>query len=263
MIEINKIDIQDKTLANLPYQIDNIKIQPKSLRSIIKLGEKQFYNYLNLLLINKDDVLENISIDKNNKDYEIIKQMSNFDILILQSAQSKKFFQVLQRSFIYFLGEKEDKIGFLFNGKIKDIKKATFYIGDAKDKKLINNNNFEAIKSTLLIQNAIDKLQKKEKLKPIDSKAQKLIDLRNKMRQKVQKIKEKEGLQLRDLISIVASKNVGLNIIDIYDINMYMLQNQLQRIAVNENYEIQKFLLGNSFGGSSIDFKNNTYLKKI
>ncbi|MFC0903868.1 hypothetical protein ACFHWD_04080 [Clostridium sp. MT-14] len=261
---MDKEDIEDKALANLSCKVNNIEIKPKSLNEIVKYGQKNFYNCLNILLLDKNDILQNFDLQRCNEvERNLFMNMTSFDLLVLQCAQSKKFFNLFQNALLYFLGEKEDKIGFLFSGRIQDIKKAVFYINDLKDNKLINESNFEDIRTILKIQNVIVE-KKKEKLNPFNSVANELIKLRDKMRKTVQKSKENSGLQLRDIISIVASNNdIGLNIVSVYDINMYILQDQLQRIAVNENYSMQKYLLGNSFGGGSIDFKNNTYLKKL
>lgn len=262
---MDKEDIEDKALANLSCKVNNIEIKPKSLNEIVKYGQKNFYNCLNILLLDKNDILQNFDLQRCNEvERNLFMNMTSFDLLVLQCAQSKKFFNLFQNALLYFLGEKEDKIGFLFSGRIQDIKKAVFYINNLKDNKLINENNFEDIKNVLMIQNVIETQKKKENINPFDNAANELLERVKKAKKKVQESKNKNELQLRDLISIVASNNdIGLNIVNIYNINMYMLQNQLKRIAINENYSIQKYLLGNSFGGGSIDFKNNTYLKKL
>lgn len=259
-------DIKNKTLANLGYKVNNIEIKPKSLYEIIQYGEKQYYMNLNILLLNKNSILKDFNINKCNKvEKEFIINMSDFDFLALQYIQSeqhnKKFSNMVKKAISYIFNIEVDKIGFLFSGRIQNINRASFRIDDSKDNKLINNNNFKNIQEVLRIQNV---MPKEEEANPFDNNANELVRLREKMRNKVRKSKAKTGLQLQDIISIVASNNdIGLNIINIYNINMFMLQNQLQRIAINENYSMQKYLLGNSFGGGSIDFKTNTYLKKL
>jgi hypothetical protein len=250
-------DIQGKTLANLPYEIDNIFIFPLSLKEIMQVSEKKYYYYLKILTITAKDLL-NISDELDEKEIETIQKLNNFDTLMINFCTNTIFQKNILEAFSLFLCKDKEKAHFISDGK-----EMYFYIGEKKNNKIINRKNFDDIVKVIKIQNSIEYDEKK--YNPTNKNVGKFIKRLNKLKKKTEEIKAKNGnsFELLDLVSILASKGNGLNIINIWDLNMYMFKDQLTRLQLNENYSIQKYLLGNSFAGASIDLKNNTYFCKI
>lgn len=249
-------DIQGKTLANLPYKIDSIPIFPLSLKEIMQVGEKKYYYYLKILTITAKDLL-NISDELDKKEIEAIQKLNNFDTLMINFCTNSVFQENILKAFSLFLC-KDEEAHFISDGK-----EMYFYIGEKENNKIINRKNFDDIVKVIKIQNSVE--YDEEKHNPANKNVEKFIKRLNKSKKKTEEIKAKNGnnFELLDLVSILASKGNGLNIINIWDLNMYMFKDQLTRLQLNENYSIQKYLLGNSFAGASIDLKNNTYFCKI
>lgn len=250
-------DIKGKALANLPCNINNISIYPLTLRQIMDVSEKKYYYYLKILTITAKDLL-NASDELDDKDIEVIKKMNNFDTLMINFSTNTTFQENILQAFSLFLCKNHEKVNFISDGR-----GMYFYIEDEKKNKIINRQNFDDIIQVIKIQNSVE--YDEEKYNPTNKNVANFIKKMNKLKRKTENIKIKNGdsLELLDLISILASKGNGLNIINIWDLNMYMFKDQLVRLQLNENYSIQKYLLGNSFAGASIDLKNNTYFCKI
>jgi len=251
-------DIRDKTFLELPFIVDNIVIYPKTLKEIFEVSENKYQLYLNILTADINKLL-NIDISKFSKDeLENLKKLNTFDALIINYCQDKNFAKIMEEALSFFLCSKDEELHFLSDGG-----QIIFYINEIKDNKIINRNNFNKIIITIKTQNGIEDEGEEKIFNPVNARVAQFIERAKQAKAKVEAIKNKNAMKLIDLISILASKGHGINIFNVKNLNMVNFKDQLGRLQLNEGYSIQKYLLGNSFAGESIDLKKNTYFQKL
>jgi len=251
-------DIRDKTFIELPFIVDNIVVYPKTLKEIFEVSENKYQLYLNILTADINKLL-NIDVSKFSKEeLANVKKLNTFDALIINYCQDKNFAKIMEEALSFFLCSKDEKLHFLSDGG-----QIIFYINEIKDNKIINRKNFNKIVTVVKIQNGIEDEREEKIFNPANAKVAQFIEQARREQAKVEAIKNKNAMKLVDLMSILASKGHGITIFNVKHLNMVNFKDQLGRLQLNEGYSIQKYLLGNSFAGESIDLKKNTYFQKL
>lgn len=229
-----------KLLAGLSLKFSNIEIKPLTLIQIADIGYKQYNLYLmNLIAEPKDfNLVEGIDINS----------ITTWDIILSNMYHgTDEYREFLINAMELFV---QDKVTFVYC-------KGYFYVGNIKDNKIINKDNFEEFKRILKIQNCLDKEKKEEKF--ANKKAEEIMKKIMKGRQSIKNNSEK--VEFSDLVSVLAANGNGLNILNVWDLTMYKFNDQFARMQMIEEYDINiRSLLA---GANSNEIKLKHYIRSI
>lgn len=208
------------------FMENGITIFPITIGEIEELGEEKYYRLLNLLTIDIKQV-EMFLLDEKMKD--LVK--TPFHLLVMYCLMQNTKELVLE-SLSLFL---KNKITFISE-------KEVFAIGDVGDVKFLHNGNFNEFQSILQFQNCIKK-DEHEIFNPKNKKAKEIKDKLEKAKKAVNKYKkteEEDPLTLEDLVSILSSSGNenGINLFNVWDLNMYQFNNQFSRMKMMEDYDV-------------------------
>lgn len=235
-----------KLLANLPFNIDGINIRAKTLREIFSLedAEDTHYRYLNILILDPKNAYENF--DDKFTTYDLLKAF------MINSTESEKEF--IMESLKYFIDE-EIKFAYIPE---KDV--AIFYLRD----KLITSEMYEKIKEVLMYQNCIEvkKIEPKKESKESE-KVRKLKEKIEGLKSKVKEIKKNKDsdLTINDYISSFVSYSKNYNMLNVWDLTLYQFYDQLKRLQLVSEYDINMQAL--LHGASSKDIKIKHFISKL
>jgi len=223
-----------RLMANLPLYVDNIPIHSPLLRDIAEIGFEKYGIVLTCGTITKDIVI----------DAEKLGINSNYDALIYIIDQSKESFSTFLYSMLFFT-----KIE--FNAKI--LNNDLVFV---KDEIILNRDNYDYLVKTIKYSNKLEV----EDVEELDEFDRKVMEMEKKISEAQNKNSEK--LKFADLVSCVANfDGNGLNIINIWDINVYQFYEQLQRGQLKEQYQWNlKSLLA---GAKPDNINTESYLKNI
>jgi hypothetical protein len=242
-----KEDDKYRMFANIPVKMDNIcTIYSYTLYEIMDIGYEKYHNYLMNLISEPKDFLKNIDI----KDLE---DLTTFDIITSNLYHTlikddDKYYNLIQEAFRLFI--KEDIELFWDNNELK-------LIIDRSDR-IIDKENYNTFKNILKTQNGFDK-EKKEEFIPANDKA-------NEIKQKILKARQKrktkdDEITFHDLISVLAANSKSVNILNVWDLNIYQFNNQFTRMKMIEDYDIGiRSILA---GAKSEDVKLKYYIRPL
>ena len=221
-----------KLLANLPLYVDNIPIYSPILRDVAAKGLKQYRMILTYGTITIDSINDNTSL----KD--------NYDALLKLFTDCNDSLSMYLYS-INFL-TKVDFIPIIEHGEIIFI----------KDNIKLHRDNYDLFVKNVKFANRLE-VNSDEVLDDFDRQVKE-------MEKKIQEAQSKNVQQpdFEDLISAVANfDGNGLNIINIWDLNIYQFYEQFQRGQLKEQYKwnLQQLLAG----AKPDDIKLESYIKKL
>ena len=102
-MDIANLINEEQFYVGIPTQIDNIcKVYPVTLREIAQVGVKNFYSYLNLFTLEKED------IDEFLRQQGVEEDITPFQFTLINASSDEQYLQNLQEAFKFFLHE--DKI---------------------------------------------------------------------------------------------------------------------------------------------------------
>jgi hypothetical protein len=235
-------------LSGNPIDIGDCKIYPLKLGEIVKIGESNYNKYLSALMINKSNVNRE---DINPEFWGEFLKMDDFEYLMVLIYQNKEIQDTIIESLSLFLKEQVnfDTTYGLFIQRENGIL-------------VITKDIFTKIKETVSEQNFIKKgLNTEEEFNPHDDKARALIEKRNKFKKMLQEQNAQDGLNLSDIISIVACHSPDYNFFNVWDLTVYTLYIIYIRMAMKDQYETQIYLLPHSGGNKSNELKH--WMSKI
>lgn len=210
-----------------------IKVYPLTLGEIEEIGENNYNAYLNSLLVTKSNVKQE---DVNPDMWAEFQKMTDFEFILLNAAQSLEFRGTITSSLTYFLREVvvfDDEYGLFIKRESESV--------------LINAELFDKMKDLISKQNFIkESKEEKEEYNPHDAKAKELIEKINKYKKLIQEQNAEDGLNLGDIISIVASNSPNYNFINVWDLTVYQLYTVYLRVMKKDQYETQIYLLPHS-----------------
>lgn len=214
-------------MAGIPIEIPNdngilCTIYPITLREIATIGAKNFYSYLNIFTLNKEDV------DEYFREQELELNLTPFQFLITMSKADPEYFKMVEKAFRFFLHE---DICILETNE-------AIVLGDISEERIINNEYFETIKLIVEKQNVLDTENASARMdNPSDAKAAQIIKKLKEGRKVREKAKGTSDLQFSDLVASLAAKGNGLNILNVWDLTYYAFNDQFKRMQMIENYE--------------------------
>lgn len=242
---MDKESLQLKCLANLPITIDNISIKPKTLIDIVDLGYSVYNQYLNIFCFNAHEVSKVF----NTKDLTHYQYICG---LIFDGRYSSFIFNAVK----YFL-----------NIDIKVHESGIMYYVKDNTPIIIEENTFNDIAYAIQLQNALIKDESNaEVYDPADAKAKAIIEKLKKSREKLNKAKKKngdeeQGLTLLELISVVSCNCNNLNIINVWNLNLFQFNDQFNRMVLLDNYRVNiRALLA---GAKQEEMEMENWMKKI
>lgn len=214
----------EQFFIGIPIEIpDTCKIYSPTLRQIAEIGAKNFYSYLNLLTLDKED------IDEFFKEQGFEKsEITPFQFTLMNAHQDSEYLNSLKKAFQLFLKEKEIYIL---------VENEAIILGDLKDNRIINSEKFDAICAVIRKMSSIEKQSSEQRMdNPSNSKAEEII----KKIKEGRKLKEKNSsneLTFLDLVASLAAKGNGLNAINVWDLTYYAFNDQFRRMQAIEDYE--------------------------
>ena len=224
-----------RLLANLPIYVDKIPIHSPLLKEIADIGFEKYGIILTCGTIVKDILI----------DAEKLGISNNYDALLYSINQSKESFGTFLYSLLFFT-----KIEF-------DVKFENEDIYFVKDDIKLDRNNYDNLVKTIKLVNKLDTGNDIEELDEFDKR---VLEAENKLKD----LQGNTGEQLKfaDLISCVANfDGNGLNIINIWDLNVYQFYEQLQRGQLKEQYQWNlKLLLA---GAKPDNINTESYIKNL
>ena len=210
--------------AGIPVEIPNTcHIYWPTLREIAKIGIKNFYNYLNLLTLEKEDINDFLEEQK----IEQKDELTPFQFTLANSHYDKDYLTNLQEAFKFFLHENE--IYVLEENEV-------IILGDLKDNRIINEEKFNTICTLIKKGNFVKTQSAEEKMNnPSNSKAAEIIRKIKEGRKAKAKNSNNE-LSFLDLVASLAIGGNGLNALNVWDLTYYAFNDQFQRMQAKEEY---------------------------
>lgn len=217
----------------MPIYVDDIPIYSPTLKSIAELGKEQYSACLSSCIITKDSLIEKTDVNTDKDDFDTLLRLCFEHGLIHNFLFSLFYFTKLK----FTVQEKCNDIVFV-SGKLE-----------------LNRNNYNFFIKSVKYVNCLESIDEKE----LDEFDRRCLE----MEKKIQEQQNFSGRpELEDLISSVANiSDNGLNIINIWDLNIYQFYEQLQRGQLKEQYflAIKKLLAG----AKPEEVKIESYFKTI
>jgi len=223
-------------------------IKKHTLREIASVGYILYFSYINVLLldvrkyyetINKIEEYDNLSSDEK-------AGISLFN-LILKNDDLR---QVVESALSFFIVEKV-KYFKEFNG---------FLVFADKNSEtptgVINADNYGMLASFILQINCVS--GNKQEAKKISKKAQELMDKIAKEKAKIAKTnKANDDFEIANIISAVCAKHNSINLINVWDLTVYQLYDQFQRLISLNITDVQA--MNFSYYGGEFDVAGSWY----
>jgi hypothetical protein len=228
-------DLELKLLHGSPIELSNIGfIYPLTLREISDIGEIQYNKLIFSATFKRDDL-----IIKNHK-------LTPFETIWVYCYQDNLFREMFYSAIKTFMKE-----------EIRLHENGFFYFGKIEENKIFDEEKYNEFSLIVKKQNFIkDHQEEKEEFNPHDERARELIEKLKYYRQKVKEKNQENGLNLSDIISIVAAHSGNLNIFTVWDLTVYQLYTLYLRLMMKENYESQFYLLPHVSDSKSLDLKH-------
>ena len=234
-MDITNLINVEKFMAGVPVEIPNIHLEgeeglktlctiyPVTLKQIATVGAKNFYSYLNIFTLNKEDVDEYFANE------QIEQDLTPFQFLLVMTQMDPQYLSTVQEAFKLFLHE--DKLVFLRQNE-------AIVLGERSEGRVITNESFEAIKRIVEAANILDTQSADARMdNPSDARAAQIIKKLKEGRKMREKAKSDSNLSFSDLVASLAAGGNGLNILNVWDLPYYAFNDQFKRMQMREEYE--------------------------
>jgi len=198
-------------------------VYPVTLRQIATVGAKNFYSYLNVFTLNKEDVDEYFANEQMDMD------LTPFQFLLVMTQMDSQYYITVQEAFKLFLHE--DNFTLLRQNE-------AIVLGDINDNRVIDSEMFEVIKKIVEASNILDTESSEARMdNPSDAKAAQIIKKLKEGKKMREKAKGNSSLSFSDLVASLAAGGNGLNILNVWDLPYYAFNDQFKRMQMREEYE--------------------------
>lgn len=242
-----------KLLAGVPYEIEGFKAHCPTIRDIMEIGESEYQTYLGALSlgVNSLDIRE----DNASSEYD---DLEDIDVIFLVIYNDEYYKNTFLKALRFFL--KDD-----FNVSLSE-DGLIIYAGRIEEEKYLSRNTLEYVLNIIKIQNCIINKDNIADENPSDERAKRILEKMKEAREKLAKVKNKNGdgsdtLSFSDLVSILCSNGNGINPFNVWDLNIYMFNNQFNRMKMLEDYDINIRSLLAGADSEKIDLKH--WMSKI
>ncbi len=209
----------------IPSPNNKFEVLPLTVGNVKNMGEQKYYQYLNILLIDKNS-LNNFNSEyiDNNSIYGIfIKLMSeSIDINLMAMAALSVFtsetFSIHDNN-LYIVKSREDG-----EFKIPFTKDDFLFLRD-----VVKRQNYMKIEDETSYKNANNKVAELKK---------KMME----QRKRAIKNNKDKGLTLSEIVSITSSYSQNVTPFNVWDLSIYELYNQFYRLQIWDNFHIMQYL---------------------
>ena len=243
----NEIDMNLKLLRGKPIEIEMVgKVYPITLNDIVDITIEKYYQFLSLLCVDKISIQKLLNIDD---------EIGVFEFIYINCIKNDEYKNFILEALEYFLRE---KIGLCDYG---------FYVGFIENNKIINEQIFEEIVKIIKLQNCLVSKVEKEKYKPVNERARKILEKLKKDQLTREKIKQRqanedgESLDLFDLVSILSAYGNNINIFNIWDLTFFQFNNQFNRMKILKDCETNIQILMHTTEPDKVEYQH--WLSKI
>ncbi len=259
-------DLELKLLSGFPLDLnESIKIHPIKLKDVVMIGEMQYNYYLSKICLD----IENLLIDEKLRTELNNQGITSYLLILSQCFNNENILNDFLKAMSFFLKQKVvflDDFGIFYIGEkdleeIKDSLKGLTKLEELDNKSFITQNNFDAFKDIIKLQNCLKKVS--DQFNPINERAKNIIEKMKIARQKVNRAKtgEQEPLNLSDLISVFCAFNKTMAINQVWEMTFYQFDNQFKRTQLIHDYEISVQSL--LHGADSKKVKIENFMSKI
>ena len=221
-----------KCQSGTPVFLEDIcAIFPATLREIAALGYEKFWQYVQVLTMQKP-IMEG---KEDNEMNQLIDSLTDFQYFLMMTNLDAEINQTAKEAFRFFTHE----------NVIFSLEPAQIIIGPIEEKHLLLEENFYDFRRILrrmyFIDTDVDEVIIYE---DDDPRVKAMKKQRIKNREKVARAKAKQraneggDIKFSDLVGSVAVGNCGLNISNIWDITYYAFHDQLKRMGWREQFNI-------------------------
>lgn len=234
-----------KFLCGLPVMYKDIcLVESPSLKKIAAEGVDKFYQYIGLLTIQKPEV-EDKELKKS------LSALSDFEYLILLTQLDKNNYNLASAAFEFFTNEKPTFV----------VEPPQVILGDPVEKRALTKETYYDFTDLILTACAMkdSKEQPIEFLETDTPQVRKLKEQMLKGRRDRKKVKNKStesDLMLSDLIASLAIGVGNYNLLNVWDMSYYALQDQLKRMGWKEEFNINTRA---SLAGAKLDKSKLTH----
>ncbi len=268
-------------LSKSPLKLNICSVKSPLLREIDEITIQTYNNYLNILLLNID--LYYKTITENDNLYLSYYSPEEKELILRikgeyekMSDEEKSNIQTLSILVFDFkiMDTIEKALDFFLVEQIKYFpkEKSFFVFDDTKDDKgnlipisQINESSYSIVVDLILQRNSVvKKATNEDEKKAKNETALKILRKLKKGQEELDKVKKVDKkMELGNIISSVAARNKnGLNILNIWDITIYQLYDQFNRVKINDSQD--KTLTSVSvWGDKENQFNPNLWLENI
>jgi phenylalanyl-tRNA synthetase alpha subunit len=237
---------KEKFLCGLPTEIEGLcLVYPLKLREIAQVGIKNFYTYLNIFTLSKEDVDEFVA--QNNWKIDI----SPFQFHLGNALADQHYYKDFCEAFKLFLHVADITI----------LQENEAIILDNDRNRVMKEEQFNVIQQIIRAQNCVDNEDDVVGNKPANEKAAEIIRKIQEGKRIRAKNKKESSLEFYDLVASLAAGGNNLNIINVWDLTYYAFNDQFRRMQMKEEYEnnVQSLLAG----ADSKKIKLKHWIRKI
>lgn len=249
---MESVELELNFLGGKPISIEpNLKIHKVSFSEISEIGYIKYNQIINMLCLDEDKIKPYI-----NAGYTEIDVYSFIVISAYQSLHDKKS----EDEFV-LMDDLTLVLQHIFKEDVTfDVQRACFFVGESG---ILSQDNFQEFQFIIKKRNCLENIEEDIE-NPDTEMARRLLEKRRKAREKLEKVKQKdgdgEGLTIADLISIFAEAE-QMYIEDVFKHDIYQFNNQFSRMKIFKDYEVNiQALLA---GAKSEDIDLQHWLSKI
>lgn len=258
---LTEIDLRLNLLSGSEMKVENLVIQPYTLKEITSYGYTNYMKNLQWISVGIDDFIS--SVDEKGKQQILEEQRANlktFDFYVKFGGDElfitlvNILMMVFKTEDVRILGKGVLAIDFVKKGVIKKDEQGNFVVdSDALDNlpedeiTIVHRDNFDDIAEVVQLQNYLKKpVDKKDETNPVDDETRKLMEdmERNRKRVEAKKQAQKEveknndePIDISDIISAISSKSNSINKLNIWDFTLYQIYDEYSRLELIDNYD--------------------------
>lgn len=238
---------------DIPIPSIGISVHQPTLKEIAFLGEKDFYEAAQHIVINAQEMarrMENLT----EEDKIAISELSNFEVFLkLLEANNLTKIKV-QMLFALLLPNYSVEIEERFIMLLNPAQGTTVFLNEE------NFQEFQDVISTILCLNSGNN---KDDFNPVGDRAREIAEKLRKGRERVAKLKGESGVESDFLSRYISGLGIGtnsLNIKDVLELTLYQLFDQLERFSLFSSYNIAiKAKMAGAEGVEDVDWLKNIH----
>jgi hypothetical protein len=197
-------------------EVDGFVFKQPKLRDIKNIGLQTYYSYISFLLVSAEEYL--ISIKRE----DLIPFFKEHNLTMFDIYRDNPY----ERQFFI------EALSFFIDGEIR-FKNGMFLIDNIK---IISKEDYPRILEVVGEINYLKVNKQQETF--ANEKARKIAEKIQQAKQKRNSLKSKDSVSLSDMISSVASRHKSLNLLNIWDLTIYQLCNQYNRLIAEDEFDI-------------------------